>query len=42
VAAETKRAEFEAEVRAKQELKYQEGKKGTQPIGVKFLESMGI
>jgi hypothetical protein len=41
-AAETKRAEFEAEVRTQQELKYQKGKKGTQPIGVKNLTSIGI
>ena len=27
------RSEFEAEVRAEQELKYQNGKNGTQPIG---------
>jgi ParB-like chromosome segregation protein Spo0J len=37
MAAETKRAELEAEVKAEQELKYQKGKKGTQPIGVKIL-----
>ena len=42
VAAETKRSEFEAEVRAEQELKYQKGKKGIQPIDVKNLTPIGI
>ena len=36
------RREFEAEVKAEQELKYQKGKKGTQPIGVKNLTPVGI
>ena len=36
------RPEFEAEVRAEQELKYQKGKKGTQPIGVKILTPVEI
>ena len=42
MAAETMRAEFEAEVRAEQELKYQKGKKGTQLIDVKNLTPIGI
>jgi ParB-like chromosome segregation protein Spo0J len=37
MAAERMRPEFEAEVRDEQELKCQKGKKGIQPIGVKFL-----
>ena len=40
--AESMRPEFEAEVKAEQELKYQKGKKGTQPIGVKNLTPVGI
>ena len=32
MAAERMRPGFEAEVRAEQELKYQKGKKGTQPV----------
>ena len=36
------RPEFEAEVKAEQELKYQKGKKGTQPIGVKNLTPIRI
>ena len=42
IAAETKRAEFEAEVRTQQELKYQKGKKGTQPIDVKNLTPINL
>lgn len=42
MAVESKRAEFLAEVRAEQELKYQKGKKGTQPIDVKNLTPIGI
>jgi hypothetical protein len=37
VSAESKRIEIEAEVRGEQDLKYQKGKKGTQPINVKNL-----
>ena len=42
MAAERIRPEFEAEVKAEQELKYQKGKKGTQPIGVKNLTPIRI
>ena len=42
MAAERMRPEFEAEVKADQELKYQKGKKGTQPIGVKNLTPIRI
>ena len=42
MAAERMRPRFEAEVRDEQELKYRKGKKGTQPIGVKFLTPIGI
>jgi ParB-like nuclease family protein len=42
LAAETKRAEFEAEVRVEQALKYQKGKKGTQPIDIKILTPIGL
>jgi 16S rRNA G966 N2-methylase RsmD len=42
VAAETKRPEIEAEVSAEQVLKYQKGKKGTQPIDVKNLTLIDI
>jgi 16S rRNA G966 N2-methylase RsmD len=42
VSAETKRLEIEAEVRAEQELKYQKGKKGTQPIDVKNLTPTNV
>ena len=42
MSAEAMRSEFEAKVRAEQELKYQKGKKGTQPIDVKNLTPIAI
>jgi ParB/Sulfiredoxin domain len=42
MAAERKRLGIEAEVKVEQELKYQKGKKGTQPIDVKNLTPTGV
>lgn len=42
MAAETTKAKFEGQVRAEHELKYQKGKKDTQPIEVKNLTPIGI